>query len=560
MNKKKLFITNLLFFIAAFLLFLAASLTSFLVATTNVKTSAATLSDEVNASLKIQSDYDATLAKYRGIADYRLSYFTASTPTGPSSDSWGVYENEAAFAEISAKVDQTYFEKNASSGKELCYVVRYHADSATYVRSGVLIPSIVPVSRGFLIYGSIAFVLGGVTYLILSYRRYSKSMLALKSQVNKLQAITAKDQPTAYDDNLEFFALMIRNSRKELDAQLTAAKTGEQKINFILDSFSQGLVVVDATFHIVMFNKKASEIFSLPKEAADGASLSVLSKGPKVEKNLSLVLKTLIPVVYYENIDGRIYECDINPIDYSWTRVNEKSGASLLMFDVTDSFNSSKMKRDFFANASHELKSPLTSILGYQEMIRDHIITTPEEFNDANAKTIKEAKRMRKIILNMLELSSLENENLRPIEQINVSREIAAILASLEIEIKERGIEVHQTNDPLIIGINPDDFDKLMRNLLENAIKYNKEHGEIFIRVSAKDKVISVRDTGIGISEEDKTRIFERFYRVDKARSRENGGTGLGLAIVKYICNYYDYGIDVDSALGHGTTFTVHVK
>ena len=159
-----------------------------------------------------------------------------------------------------------------------------------------------------------------------------------------------------------------------------------------------------------------------------------------------------------------------------------------------------------------------------------------------------------------LELSSLENENLRPIEQINVSREIAAILASLEIEIKERGIEVHQTNDPLIIGINPDDFDKLMRNLLENAIKYNKEHGEIFIRVSAKDKVISVRDTGIGISEEDKTRIFERFYRVDKARSRENGGTGLGLAIVKYICNYYDYGIDVDSALGHGTTFTVHVK
>jgi two-component system phosphate regulon sensor histidine kinase PhoR len=231
-----------------------------------------------------------------------------------------------------------------------------------------------------------------------------------------------------------------------------------------------------------------------------------------------------------------------------------------LMFDVTDSFNSSKMKRDFFANASHELKSPLTSILGYQEMIKDHIITTPEEFDDATEKTIKEAKRMRKIILNMLELSSLENENLRPIEQINVAKEISSILASLEIEINEKHIHLHEAKDTLIIGINSDDFDKLMRNLLENAIKYNKEGGDIFVKVDGQQKLIQIRDTGIGISEEDKTRIFERFYRVDKARSRENGGTGLGLAIVKYICNYYEYTIDVDSVLGQGTSFTLHVK
>lgn len=558
MNKKRLITYNLAFFFLTFVIFFSCALSSFLVMKHDSEANTSAFKDEAIGALKIDSDYDALMTKYKGIPSLRISYFVENNGGIPSDDSWANYENEGTFADISSKKDQIYFASGASH--LFCYSVFCKSDSLVYVRVGSVVPEGYTVSKNCLIYGTIVLLLADGAYAFLTYRSYSKSLLALKSQVNKLQDITYKSHQVDYDDDLKFLALMIRDSRKELDAQLTEAKTSEQKINFILDSFSQGLVVVDATCHIVMFNKKASEIFSLPKEDAGGAFISVLAKGPKVEKNLSLVVKTLIPLVYYENIEGRVYECDINPIDYSWTRVNEKSGVSLLMFDVTDSFNSSKMKRDFFANASHELKSPLTSILGYQEMIKDHIITTPEEFDDATEKTIKEAKRMRKIILNMLELSSLENENLRPIEQINVTKEISSILVSLEIEINEKHIHLHEAKDTLIIGINSDDFDKLMRNLLENAIKYNKEGGDIFIKVDGKEKLIQIRDTGIGISEEDKTRIFERFYRVDKARSRENGGTGLGLAIVKYICNYYEYTIDVDSALGEGTSFTLHVK
>jgi two-component system phosphate regulon sensor histidine kinase PhoR len=558
MNKKRLIIYNLAFFFLTFVIFFSCALSSFLVIKRDCEKTTSAFKAEAENALKIDSDYDALMVKYKEIPSLRLSYFTEKNGAIPSDDSWSNYENEGTFAGISSKKDQIYFASGA--GRLFCYSVFNKSGSLIFVRVGSVVPEGYNVSKNCLIYGTIILLLADGAYAILTYRSYSKSLLALKSQVNKLQDITYKSHQVEYDDDLKFLALMIRDSRKELDAQLTEAKTSEQKINFILDSFSQGLVVVDATCHIVMFNKKASEIFSLPKEEANGAFISVLAKGPKVEKNLSLVVKTLIPLVYYENIEGRVYECDINPIDYSWTRVNEKSGVSLLMFDVTDSFNSSKMKRDFFANASHELKSPLTSILGYQEMIKDHIITTPEEFDDATEKTIKEAKRMRKIILNMLELSSLENENLRPIEQINVAKEISSILASLEIEINEKHIHLHEAKDTLIIGINSDDFDKLMRNLLENAIKYNKEGGDIFVKVDGQQKLIQIRDTGIGISEEDKTRIFERFYRVDKARSRENGGTGLGLAIVKYICNYYEYTIDVDSVLGQGTSFTLHVK
>jgi two-component system phosphate regulon sensor histidine kinase PhoR len=215
------------------------------------------------------------------------------------------------------------------------------------------------------------------------------------------------------------------------------------------------------------------------------------------------------------------------------------------------------MKRDFFANASHELKSPLTSILGYQEMIKTHVITSPEDIDDAISKTVREAGRMNKIIHDMLDLSGLENEELRPIEQVSIPDAIAEIISSLDVEIEAKHIQMSFKPHPLVIGINPDDFDKMARNLIENAIRYNVDGGKVYVMINPSEKSLSVKDTGIGISEENITRIFERFFRVDKARSQKSGGTGLGLAIVKYICNYYHYKIDVKSSLGVGSSFTI---
>ena len=159
--------------------------------------------------------------------------------------------------------------------------------------------------------------------------------------------------------------------------------------------------------------------------------------------------------------------------------------------------------------------------------------------------------------MDMLALSSLENENLRPVEKINVSRGIDELLSLHDAEIQKKHLTVKKDRNDLFISINADDFNKLFDNLITNAIKYNKDGGLIEVAIDEKKRTVAIKDNGIGIAKENQSRIFERFYRVDKARSRAEMGTGLGLAIVKYVCSYYGITIDVDSSLGVGSTFTL---
>ena len=217
------------------------------------------------------------------------------------------------------------------------------------------------------------------------------------------------------------------------------------------------------------------------------------------------------------------------------------------------------MKEEFFANVAHEIKSPLTTIIGYQEMIRDEIITTKEEISEANEVTIKEANRLKSILNNMLGISSIERNELRPIVKINLKDGINNIIESERLKLKLKNIIVYINIEPYIVKMNEQDFDILFRNLIENANKYNKNNGEIYIDFNIKEKKLSIKDTGIGISKEHINRIFERFYRINKARSLKDG-TGLGLALVKHTCKYYNFEINVDSRENIGTTFTIYLK
>ena len=338
-------------------------------------------------------------------------------------------------------------------------------------------------------------------------------------------------------------------------------KQSEQKIEFILDSFGEGLVVIDSNYKIIMFNKKASEIFNVSKNDAYGKSFEIMSLAKGIEGNMSMVVQTLRSFDYIEKIEGKVYECFINPINYEWSTVNEKPGASLLMIDITDEYNSREMKKEFFVNASHELKTPLTSIIGYIEMLKEGIINDKDEVENALNKSLRDATRMKKIIFDMLELSSLENQNLRTIEKINSYNGIKQIISSLELEISAKNLDISLCgNKNFILNMNYDDFEKLFKNIIENSIIYNKDNGKISIKINSNKNEIIVQDSGIGIKEDDLSRIFERFYRVDKARSRRDGGTGLGLAIVKHICEYYEISIDVKSKIDIGTMFILTFK
>jgi len=421
----------------------------------------------------------------------------------------------------------------------------------------VVVPVTYYTSLNFLIYGTTIVVLATAGGIAIFWIVYKKSLLPLKAQIRKLRSIVSVDHNVQYNDDFSYLALMIRDSRRELENQLELTRTGEQKINFVLDSISQGLIVLDASYKIIMINKTACEIFQVEKKAVEQSNMDGIKPSRAFEINASMVVQTQKSFVYTEKIRGRVYRCNINPIDYSWTRVNEKNGASVLLIDVTDEYNSSRMKREFFDNASHELKSPLTSILGYQQMIKAGIITNKEDVDNAIEKSIKECHRMNKIIIDMLSLSSLENEDLRSVEDLDVEKGIRSIVESLEPQMKKKSIQMKLEPFSFSLKINPEDFEKLIRNLLDNAIKYNKDHGHIWVSYNPEAKALSIKDDGVGISEENLNRIFERFFRVDKARSKDSGGTGLGLAIVKHICNYYDYRIEVKSQLGQGTEFVI---
>lgn len=410
--------------------------------------------------------------------------------------------------------------------------------------------------KWFTIFGPISVFLLSLSYGIFDFIKYKQSAIYLRNQVRKLRTIAKIDSMVEYDNDIENLANIVRDTRKHMEASIKKNYISEQKINFILDSIEQGILVVDSKFRILLANNKGRAVMNLSSSdkvlEEDEFTKSVLI-------NTRVLLSTKRPMVFIKEKEGKYIEFNINVAEVDFDNQNETM-ISLLMVDITDKYNSEKMKRDFFANAAHELKSPLTSILGYQELISDGILTSKEELENANLRTIKEGERMKKLIMEMLKLSSLENNNLRAIEKIDVCEELDNILAMLENQIMANQIKLIRHYQKVIIKMNIDDFYNLFKNLIENAIRYNKTGGSIEITIDTTKHDISIKDTGLGIKDEDKARIFERFYRVDKARSRENGGTGLGLSIVKYICNYYGYKISIDSTLGSGSTFTIHYQ
>ena len=257
-------------------------------------------------------------------------------------------------------------------------------------------------------------------------------------------------------------------------------------------------------------------------------------------------------------IDGdKEYVINISSLKASFVRVENRYGVSLFIFDVTEEKKVERMKTDFFANASHELKSPLTSIIGYQQMITQNIIVEPDEIKEATEKTVKEAQRMSSIINEMLQLYRLETKKNDEIVSCSLVKAVDDILSSNSLLIDQKNIKVIKIYSDFETKISNSDLYHILRNLIDNAIKYNKENGSITIKIDKENKSFSIEDTGIGIAKENLDRIFERFFRVDKIKSQENGGTGLGLAIVKHICINNNLKIKVDSTFGKGTKFTV---
>lgn len=374
-----------------------------------------------------------------------------------------------------------------------------------------------------------------------------KSLTPINSEVAKLATLANEDYQDVTIDDLP---VVINSITKILDNKIHEIELQEQEIEAILNLLTQGVVVIDSNESLRFINDKAMKILGSSNNLI-GKNYLYLFRDTKLQKLILEVFKNHSQVNYLLNIDSSKINCNVTYL----TEAKLNGGIIITLEDITKQANLEEEKRDFFQNASHELKSPLTSIIGYQQMICDDIVDSKDQIINYSSKTLKEAKRMNNIIIDMLNLSSIEQNYQKKQDVVKVDKALIEILDSLEDRIKARNISVITNVAKCETVGDAKLIDELIRNLIDNAIKYNVDNGKIMITLN--ESTLTIEDTGIGISKEYQSRVFERFYRVDKGHSKEIGGTGLGLAIVKHICEIYQYELKLESTIGKGTKITI---
>ena len=344
----------------------------------------------------------------------------------------------------------------------------------------------------------------------------------------------------------------------ELKKSMSNLHQEKSKMETTFKYMADGVLTVDIKGNIIHANPVASEIISL--KSNDENYDSVISK---IKSNLSLLdIKTK----NYHGTDllernGETYKIDYAPFK---DNQNEIGGVILVFKNVTEQYRIDKMQKEFVANVSHELKTPITTIKSYAETLIDGAISEPtiaiEFLNTINS----ESDRMSRLVSDLLKLSRMDYEQTKwTKEELNVSKMIKDICMKLHIQAKNKDIKMHieQISEDMNILFDKDGFEQIILNIAGNAVKYTPEHGNIWISAIKENKnvVISIKDDGIGIPKEDQARIFDRFYRVDKARTRQMGGTGLGLSIAKQIAEAHDSNIIVNSEIEKGTEIKIMI-
>lgn len=372
-----------------------------------------------------------------------------------------------------------------------------------------------------------------------------KATEPLKKVKDQLDSIVS-DKPleldfASKDPDFQPILSEISTIANRLHKTLEQLNEEKDRLTLVLDNIQDAIVALDKQGQIVFLNPAAKELFSIQK--CSGQHYSCLG----LDKVLAPLLEKQTPETSEIHLGSSCY----------FLSCSYSQSMSLLVFsDITTEKNQQEIKKEFFDAASHELKTPLTSIKGFNELIA---------FKEKDPVTLsycasieKETSRMLSLIGDMLSLSHLEAPAQPEVVKIIDIRPIAEeVVASLAPFADNKKVELSISGE-CALKIDPQDAYSLLKNLLENAIRYNVENG--YARILLAEKALVCSDNGVGIAKKDQKRIFERFYRVDKSRSRESGGTGLGLAIVKHICGKYGAKIELVSDLGKGSQFTIRFK
>ena len=442
-----------------------------------------------------------------------------------------------------------------SDSLELNMMYLTKMDDGYYIRLALPVEPLNTFINNYIVFGLITLLVVLSVSIVITSFLYNKTLKPIKYEINKLENVLGNELTN--DTDFELLSSKINELTLLLNEKVTSLSNEKEKSKYILDNMNQGLVLLNDEGKIELINKYSLSLFNFEQDYILDKNYIYLFRDMLIQEKIENCIKNNQEEQLIFDLDGRKFLLYINMLKTSWSNATN-SHVALLMVDVTLQENMNSLKREFFANASHELKSPLTSIIGYQQLIQQGILTTNEEIQDATLRTIKEAQRMNKLIIEMLDLSRLENNVQTILEDVNVSKVINDCLLELKPSIENKNIEVITNLNELNLVTSQSDLYKLIKNLVDNAIVYNDKIGKLLIEL--KKNKLTISDTGVGISKEDLEHIFDRFYRVDKARSKESSGTGLGLSIVKHICLLYGYKINVVSKIGKGTTFTILFK
>ena len=364
------------------------------------------------------------------------------------------------------------------------------------------------------------------------------------------------DNPLANETYDELMPLLsrIEQQHREISDQSILLNQQRNEFQIVIDNMEEGLVLLNKEGRILLMNRSATHLLAVQDEDYIGRDFLLFGDEPKLHKLLSKVYNGKNYSVSIE-MDNKNYEIHGNPVFSD----DDIQGVVLFYMDVTEKMEAEQLRREFSANVSHELKTPLHSISGCAELLLNNMVKEADQPQFLQ-HIYDEAQHMVALVENIISISKLdETSEELPLEEIDLLAMSQDVVKQLMPHAKMKDIELDVSGENVIIKGVHTLIHEMVYNLCDNAIKYNKENGSVSVIVTKnKDEaVLKVKDTGIGIPEDQVDRVFERFYRVDKSHSRASGGTGLGLSIVKHAAIRHNATIKVKSKVGKGTTISV---
>lgn len=411
--------------------------------------------------------------------------------------------------------------------------------STTYATAGLLVLGML---QPILVVLIAALVLSGILA-----RRISKRIVEPMNSIDL-------DRPLENDTYEELSPLLnrINQQHKEIEMQMRYLKQRTDEFTQITESMKEGLILLDNKGNVLSINEAAQNILETDSDCIGQSFLSI-----ERSRNINNAIQSAFEEGHseiYAQYGNREYQVDISRIESG----GETVGAVLLAFDITEQQNAQRNRREFTANVSHELKTPLQGIIGSAELIENGMVK-PEDMPRFTGHIRKEASRLVTLIEDIIRLSQLDEGRQMPSEQVDLFELADEVKRVLEGACEAKNINMKLMGEHVCVDGVKRLLYEIIYNLCDNAVKYNNEGGIADIDISSDEKnaYITVRDSGIGIPQDQQERVFERFYRVDKSHSKESGGTGLGLSIVKHAVSYHNGTVSMKSEPGNGTEIRV---